>query len=279
MTIDSHHHFWNYSAEEYGWIGEGMDALKADHGPADLKPQLDEASIDGVVSVQARTDEKENRFLLDYAKDNDWILGVVGWIDLNRPDIGDALAKYADQDKLVAMRHVLQGETDDRYCLREDFNRGIAALHDHGLAYDILIEQHQLAAIPEFVDRHPGLTFVVDHIAKPVIAGTTPDKIWLDGMSAVAERDNVFCKVSGMVTEVVDGLDATPELMRPYLDHVLKIFGPRRLMFGSDWPVCRLRSEYADWVATVRGLIGQLSADERADILGNTARRAYQLDA
>lgn len=279
MTIDCHHHFWNYSAEEYGWIGDGMNTLKADYGPSDLKPQLDEAGIDGVVSVQARTDEKENRFLLDYARDNDWILGVVGWIDLNRPDIGDALAKYADQDKLVAMRHVLQGETDARYCLREDFNRGVAALHDQGLTYDILIFQHQLAAIPEFVDRHPGLTFVVDHVAKPVIASPTPDKVWLDGMSAVAERDGVFCKVSGMVTEVADGLDASPELMRPYFDHVLKIFAPERLMFGSDWPVCRLRSEYADWVATVHEWIAELSTDEQADILGNTARRAYQLDA
>jgi L-fuconolactonase len=277
MTIDSHHHFWNYSAEDYGWIGDGMDALKADYAPADLKPQLDAAGIDGVVSVQARTDEKENRFLLDYAKDNDWILGVVGWIDLNRPDIGDALAKYAEEEKLVAMRHVLQGETDDRYCLREDFNRGIAALHDHGLTYDILIKQHQLAAIPEFVDRHPGLTFVVDHIAKPVIASATPDKIWLDGMSAVAKRDNVFCKVSGMVTEVADGLEATPDLMRPYFDHVLKIFGPERLMFGSDWPVCRLRSEYTDWVATVRGWTKELSADEQENVFGNTARHAYRL--
>lgn len=279
MTIDSHHHFWNYSAEEYGWIDDGMDTLKADYAPTDLKPQLDAADIDGVISVQARTDEKENRFLLDYAKNNDWILGVVGWIDLNRPDIGDALAKYAEEKKLVAMRHVLQGEADDRYCLREDFNRGIAALHDHGLVYDILIFQNQLAAIPEFVDRHPGLTFVVDHVAKPVIAGPTPDKIWLDGMSAVAERDSVFCKISGMVTEVADGIDATPELMRPYFDHVLKIFGPDRLMFGSDWPVCRLRSEYADWVATVREWIAELSADEQAKILGNTACRAYQLHA
>jgi L-fuconolactonase len=277
MQIDSHHHFWNYFAEEYGWIGDGMDALKANYAPADLKPQLEAAGIDGVVSVQARTDEKENRFLLDYAKENDWILGVVGWIDLNRPDVAAALAKYAEENKLVAMRHVLQGETDDRYCLREDFNRGIAALHEHGLAYDILIKQHQLAAIPEFLDRHPGLTFVVDHIAKPVIASSTPDKVWLEGMSAVAERDNVFCKVSGMVTEIAEGLEATPELMRPYFDHVLKIFGPDRLMFGSDWPVCRLRSEYVDWAATVRGWIRELGADEQSNIFGNTARHAYRL--
>jgi L-fuconolactonase len=279
MTIDSHHHFWNYSAEEYAWIGDGMDALKTDYAPADLKPQLDEAGIDGVVSVQARTDEKENRFLLDYAKANDWILGVVGWIDLNRPDIGDALAHYAGKKKLVAMRHVLQGEADDRYCLRADFNRGIAALHDHGLAYDILIKQHQLPAIPEFVDRHPGLTFVVDHIAKPVIASATPDKIWLDGMTAVAERDHVFCKVSGMVTEVAEGLDATPDLMRPYFDHVLQAFGTDRLMFGSDWPVCRLGIEYVDWAKTVRSWISELSADEQAAILGNNTKRAYQLKA
>ncbi len=277
MTIDSHHHFWNYSAGEYGWIGDGMDVLKRDYAPSELKPQLDRTGIDGVISVQARTDEKENRFLLDYAARNDWILGVVGWTDLNREDIGDALATYATEKKFVGMRHVLQGETDDRYCLRPDFNRGIAALHDHGLAYDILIKQQQLPALPEFVDRHPGLTFVIDHIAKPVIAAPTPDKIWLDGMKAVAERPNVFCKVSGMVTEVAAGMDATPDLMRPYFDHVLRHFGTDRLMFGSDWPVCRLRSEYADWVSTVRGWIAELSADERSAILGKNAARAYQI--
>lgn len=278
MTIDSHHHFWTYSAEEYGWIGDDMDVLKRDFGPTDLKPQLDAAGIDGVISVQARTDEKETRFLLDYAAHNAWILGVVGWIDLSRPDIGDALAIYATEKKLVGMRHVLQGERDDRYCLRPDFNRGIAALHDHGLTYDILIKQHQLPAIPEFVDRHPGLTFVIDHIAKPVIAGPTPDKIWLDGMKAVAERPNVFCKVSGMVTEVADGLDASPDLMQPYFDHVLQQFGTDRLMFGSDWPVCRLRTEYADWLSTVGGWIAELSADERSAILGKNAALAYQID-
>ena len=279
MTIDSHHHFWNYSAGEYGWIGDDMALLKTDYAPANLKPQLDRAGIDGVISVQARTDEKENRFLLDYAKSNDWILGVVGWIDLNRADIGDALANYAGDKKLVGMRHVLQGETDDRYCLREDFNRGIAALHDHGLAYDILIKQHQLAAIPEFVDRHAGLSFVVDHIAKPVIASPQPDATWLEGMTAVAQRDNVFCKVSGMVTEVADSLPVTPDLLRPYFDHVLKVFGPDRLMFGSDWPVCRLRSEYKDWADTVRLWIAELSDGERSAIMGGNARRAYQLDA
>lgn len=279
MTIDSHHHFWNYDAEEYGWIGDGMDVLKRDFGPADLKPLLDKAGIDGVISVQARTDEKENRFLLDYAKQHDWILGVVGWVDLNREDIGDRLAAYAENTKLVAMRHVLQGESDDRYCLREDFNRGIAALHDHGLAYDILIKQHQLPPIPEFVDRHQGQVFVIDHIAKPVIAGPTADAIWSDGMKAVAERDNVFCKISGVVTEVTTGLEVTPELMRPYFDLVLEAFGPERLMFGSDWPVCLLRSPYVPWSATVREWIGELSADEQSAILGGTAARAYRLGA
>ncbi len=279
MTIDSHHHFWNYSTEDYGWIGDGMDVLKTNYAPADLKPQLDRAGIDGVISVQARTDEKENRFLLDFAKSNDWILGVVGWIDLSRPDIGDALAKYASEKKLVGMRHILQGESDDRYCLREDFNRGVTALHDHGLAYDILIKQHQLAAIPEFVDHHPGLTFVVDHIAKPVIATPQPDSIWLDGMTAVAERENVYCKVSGMVTEVSEGVALTSDLLRPYFDHVLAAFGPDRLMFGSDWPVCRLRSEYADWATTVRSWITELSTEEQSAIMGGSTRRAYQLDA
>lgn len=277
MTIDSHHHFWNYSAEQYSWIGEDMEVLRADYAPTDLKPQLDAAGIDGVVSVQARSDETESRFLLDYAEDNDWILGVVGWIDLTRPDVDEALAKHVENEKLVGMRHVLQDEINDRYCLRRDFNRGVSALLNHDLAYDILIKQHQLDAIPEFIDRHPSQTFVVDHIAKPVIAKPEPDEIWLTAVSAIAQRDKVFCKVSGMVTEVVDGLDATPERMRRYFDHVLNVFGPDRLMFGSDWPVCRLRSEYLDWVSTVRGWTEALSADEQANLFGNTARRAYQL--
>lgn len=277
MTIDSHHHFWRYSAAEYGWIGEGMDVLKHDHGPADLKPLIDAAGIDGVISVQARTVLAENDALLGHAATHDWIKGVVGWVDLTREDIGDTLGRYAGNEKFVGVREVLQG-MDDAHCLRDDFNRGIAQLHGFGLVYDILIVHRQLANAIKLVDRHPSQVFVLDHIAKPVIATASPDPAWTANMKALGEREHVFCKLSGMVTEVPAGVEWTPDLLRPYFEVALSVFGPERLMFGSDWPVCRLRSEYVRWKLTVDGFIAGLGDAERSAILGGNAARAYGLD-
>lgn len=276
MRIDSHHHFWNYAPDEYAWIDGGMEILKRDFSPDDLAPLIEEFGIDGVISVQARADEKENDFLLDHAATNDFVWGVVGWFDLTQPDVAGKLANFSERKKSVGVRVGLQGIEDREYCLREDFNRGISVLHDFGLAYDILIRGEQLPAAIQLVDRHPGQVFVLDHIAKPVIGLAGVDPAWEASIRSLGERENVFCKLSGMVTEVVPGLDDwTPDLLRPWFDVVLEVFGPDRLMFGSDWPVCLLRGEYADWVQCVDFWIKDFSPDERSAILGETASRAY----
>ena len=276
--IDAHHHFWRYEAAEYGWIGEGMEVLKRDFGPEDLKLLLEAAGIDGAISVQARTTLAENDALLAHAAAHDWIAGVVGWVDLTRADVGETLGRYAGREKFVGVREVLQGMEDDAYCLREDFNRGVAALHDFGLVYDILIFHRHLPNAIRFVDRHPNQVFVLDHVAKPEIATAEPGAEWAKNILELSKRENVFCKLSGMVTEVAEGVDWTPGLLRPYAEAVLEAFGPARTMFGSDWPVCRLRSEYGRWVSAVGGFAAELSEDERAALWGGTAARAYGIE-
>jgi L-fuconolactonase len=276
MRIDSHHHFWNYTPEAYDWIGSDMGILKRDFAPEDLTLATEEFGIEGVISVQARTDEAENAFLLDYAKSHDLVRGVVGWLDLTEPGVADKIARFAEDPKAVGIREVLQGLDDREHCLREDFNRGVSVLHDFGLAYDILIYADQLPAATQLADRHPAQTFILDHIAKPVIGPAGVDPVWEQGIRALAEREQVFCKLSGMVTEVIPALeDWTPDLLRSWFDVVLDAFGPDRLMFGSDWPVCLLRGEYADWVQCVDFWIKDLSPDEQKAILGATAARAY----
>jgi len=275
MTIDAHHHFWRYTTDEFGWIDESMQAIRRDFGPDDLRATLDEAGIEGAVSVQARQSMEETAWLLALAAVHDWLRGVVGWVPLVEPSIGEVLAKLASAPKLVGVRHVLHDEPDDDYMLRDDFNQGIRALRNHGLVYDILIFERHLPQTLTFVDRHPDQPFVVDHIAKPRIAAGELEP-WRTHIRALAERPNVTCKVSGMVTEA-DWAAWTPEALRPYCDTVLDAFGPSRLMFGSDWPVCLVASGYTQWAETVRTWIADLSADEQAQIMGGTAAQVYGL--
>jgi L-fuconolactonase len=275
MKIDSHHHFWKYSEREYGWIGDNMKALRRDFLPPDLAKEIAAAGIDGVVSVQARQSLEETQFLLDFAEGNDFIRGVVGWAPLVNPAVRQDIEKFAARPKLKGLRHVLQDDPDDNYILRDDFDRGIRALRDVGLVYDILIYERHLPQTLTFVDRHPDQVFVLDHIAKPRIKDNAVEP-WRANIRRLAERPHVYCKLSGMVTEA-DWQNWTAEQLTPYFDTVLQAFGPRRLMFGSDWPVCLLASSYQKWVTTVAGAIGKLSVDERARIWGGTAVEAYGL--
>ncbi|NNE91018.1 MAG: amidohydrolase family protein [Verrucomicrobiales bacterium] len=277
-TIDAHHHFWDYSEEEYGWIPK--DVIRKDFGPADLKPLLDEAGVDGVISVQARTELEENDFLLNYAEENDWIKAVVGYVDLTGEEstVVETLGQISQHKKMRAVREVLQGMDDDAYCLREDFNCGITKLRDFGLVYDILIFHRHLPNSIQFVDRHPNQLFVLDHVAKPEIRDAKPDPAWANNIAELAKRENVFCKISGMPTEIFDRENWDVALMQPYVDVVLNAFGPNRLMYGSDWPVCLLETEYVRWNSAVKQMIAKLSTDEQAAILGGTAIRAYGLD-
>jgi L-fuconolactonase len=277
VIVDSHHHFWRYDPGEYDWIGDDLAAIRRDFLPADLKGEIDAAGVDAVVSVQARQSLEETRWLLGLADANDFIVGVVGWVPLVSPSVGDTLAELAANPRLCGVRHVLQGEADPGFAARADFNRGIAALRGLGLAYDVLVYERQLPAAVALVDRHPDQVFVVDHVAKPRIRDGVVSP-WRERVRELARRPTVFCKLSGMVTEA-DPRAWTRAALQPYADVVLEAFGPSRVMFGSDWPVCLAACTYPRWLAAVRELCAGLSAGEREDLMGGTARRAYQLDA
>jgi L-fuconolactonase len=275
MKIDSHHHFWHYSSEEYGWIDDSLSVLRRDFFPADLEREIKAAGIDGVISVQARQKIEETNWLLSLADENDFIKGVVGWVPLVDPMLRDTLEQVAGHRKLKAVRHVVQGERDDKFILRDDFNAGIAALADYGLVYDILILERHLPYTIQFVDRHPEQVFVLDHIGKPQIKLNMIDE-WAANLCQLSQRSNVYCKFSGLVTEA-DFDNWTMEQFKPYWDMVLAAFGLERVMFGSDWPVCTAASEYSRWFETVMQLAVQLSPAEQAQLYGETAMRVYGL--
>jgi L-fuconolactonase len=275
VNIDAHHHFWKYSAAEYPWIDDSMAALRRDFLPEDLRQEIAHADIDGVVTVQARQTVEETGWLLELAAQHSFIKGVVGWVPLADAGVRKELEHFAPNPKLRAVRHVLQAEPDDRFILGADFNRGIALLKEFGLVYDILILERHLAPSIEFVDRHPQQVFVLDHIAKPRIKENALEP-WRKHIKELARRAHVYCKVSGMVTEA-DPKHWSEEQLRPYFDTVLEAFGPKRLMFGTDWPVCLVGTSYVRWVEQVTRFAGNLSADERAWLFGKTAIEAYKL--
>ncbi len=276
--IDSHQHFWKYEPVEYDWIeGPTMECLQRDFLPGDLQAELAAGGIAGTVAVQARQSVAETEWLLELAAANPWIRGVVGWIGLTEPDIADRLAHLVGTrgaSPLVGMRHVLQGEPDD-FLRRDDFGRGIDALTTNGLTYDILIYARQLPAAIALVDRHPEQRFVLDHCAKPDIRAGAIEP-WRRNMREMAARENVVCKLSGLVTEA-DTAAWSPAQLLPYIDVVFEAFGPDRLMFGSDWPVCTIASTYTRWLETVEGFASALSRSERAALFGGTATRVYDL--
>lgn len=275
MIIDSHHHFWLYEPARYAWIGEGMDRLKRDYLPLDLAAEAGDL-VDGVISVQARQDLDETRWLLETAHEEPIVLGVVGWVPLADPDVASRLEELAEYPALVGIRHVLQDEPDDNYALRDDFNQGLSELTRHGLAYDILIYDRHLPIATKLVDRHPNQVFVLDHAAKPRIRDGELET-WAADIRELAGRENCYCKLSGMVTEA-SWNTWTPDEIVPYFDTLAEAFGPDRLMFGSDWPVCLLACEYGGWYHVVDGLTSTLSEDERDRIWGGTAAEAYMLE-
>ncbi|MCW5983462.1 MAG: amidohydrolase family protein [Bryobacteraceae bacterium] len=273
--IDAHHHLWKYSAEEYPWIQAGMDALRRDFLVPDLVRVAAEAGIDATVAVQARQTLEETEWLLELASRHALIGGVVGWVPLTEPSAGADLERFARHPKLKGVRHVLHDEPDDSYMLRDDFNRGVSTLRDFGLVYDILIFERHLPQTIRFVDRHPQQVFILDHIAKPRIREGLLEP-WRRLMFELARRPNVYCKLSGVATEAAWSR-WTPEQLRPYIDMALEAFGPRRLMFGSDWPVVLLTGPYRRWAAVAEAALGSLSAAERERVMGGTALEVYRL--
>jgi L-fuconolactonase len=273
--IDSHHHLWKYSPADYPWISEDMKSIRQDFLIPELKQTMQIAKIDGVVTVQARQSLFETDWLLELASQNDCIRAVVGWVPLTDPAVGSHLEKYWHYPKLKAVRHVLQDEPDDLFILREDFNRGVSQLEDVGFSYDILIFERHLPQTIEFVDRHPTQVFILDHIAKPKIKSQALSP-WRERMRELAQRENVYCKLSGIVTEA-DWNTWTENDLRPFIDAVLECFGPKRLMFGSDWPVSLLACTYEKWIEVVQRSTASLSSSERDRLLGGTAKEAYRL--
>jgi len=275
MPIDAHHHLWKYSAEEYPWMIDGMETIRRDFVVEDLEQVLHEAGIAGAITVQARQSLAETNWLLDLASASSVIRGVVGWVPLTSSDLNRELETLAAHRKLKAVRHVVHDESDDFYILREDFNRGVAALKEFDLGYDILIFERHLPQTIKFVDRHPTQIFVLDHIGKPRIKNGYLEP-WSTVLAELAHRENVYCKLSGMVTEGNWSSWAENDLL-PYFEVVLEAFGPRRIMFGSDWPVVLVASPYKRWVDIVRRMISSLSDEEQDWIMGKTAVEAYQL--
>lgn len=274
--IDSHHHLWHHSTEEYPWIPAGT-ALAQNQLLPELESACHAAGVDATVVVQARQSLDESDWLLSLAEKSDLIRGVVGWVPLTNPDVGHALARLSSHPKFKAVRHVLQAEPDE-YFLRADFHHGLALLPAYGLHYDLLLFQRQLPTAIQLVDRQAQLGIIVNHLAKPEIHKGKIDPAWKSGMAELAKRDNILgVKISGLVTEVRDAqLDEAT--LSAYFDEALALFGPDRLLFGSDWPVCLLRIDsYQNWAESVRNFIHKLSPDEQQAILHDNAARCYNL--
>ncbi|MDX5338612.1 MAG: amidohydrolase family protein [Cyclobacteriaceae bacterium] len=274
MKIDSHQHFWEYDPLKQAWITPEMSRIQRNFLPGDLFPLLQDAQINGCIAVQAEESQRETDFLLDLADQHEWILAVVGWADLGRDDLDEVLDQYSEKSRLCGFREVLQSK-DPRYMLREEFIRGVQKLGKRGYSYDLLTFPQHLSAALELVKKCPDQRFVIDHLSKPPIK-SGEWKEWKKLISPLAERDLVYCKISGMVTEA-DWDKWTPEHLFPYMEIALELFGPKRLMFGSDWPVCLLAGEYEPVFQVVEDFTQALSASEKDLILGETAAEFYRI--
>jgi L-fuconolactonase len=277
MHIDAHQHFWIYNNREFGWIDDSMAALRRNFLPADLRPELRANDFQGSVVVQTRQTLEETGWLLGLADAHESILGVVGWADLRGPDIRSQLKTLTGHRKLVGLRHIVQSEPDDRFLLRPEFLRGIEMLEEFDLAFDILIYAKHLPVADEFVRKFPRQRFVLDHMAKPPIRDRHIDA-WASGMRRLSEMPNVFCKLSGLVTEANWKSWAREEII-PYIDVALASFGADRLMIGSDWPVCLVAASYGEVIRIVKDYISERVPKRAADVMGGNAQRFWRLQA
>jgi L-fuconolactonase len=277
LKIDAHQHFWKYDPVTHSWISDEMWVIRRDYSPADLLPLLQAAGMDGCVAVQVNQTEDENKELLILAEQYDFIRGIVGWIDLQSPEVEFRLEWYKEAyPKMKGFRHILQSERDRALMLKPAFKRGIGSLRKFGYTFDILIFPDQLGYTREFVASFPDQPFIIDHIAKPYIKDRYITEEWKDAIRAVAAYPNVWCKISGMVTEA-DWKNWKPEHFRPYLDTVVEAFGPGRIVFGSDWPVCLVAARYEQVVSIVEDYFARFSAEERAALFGGNAVEFYGL--
>ncbi len=276
-TIDAHQHFWRYDPVRYAWIDEPMQRIQRDFLPEDLAPVLAANGMAGCIAVQADQSEAETNFLLALAKQHAFIKGVVGWVDLQAPDAADRLTHFASHDKFCGVRHIVQGEDDVNFVLRDAFRRGLTALAPLDLTYDILVYPYQLGAALQLVREMPDQPFVIDHLAKPYIKDQFIDG-WKVMMRAIAAYPNVFCKISGMITEA-DWTQWRYEDFVPYLDVVFDAFGTTRTMFGSDWPVCLVAGEYSKMIELIRTYTSQFSDEAQSAIYGGNAAAFYGINS
>jgi len=276
MIIDAHHHLWKFNTDDYGWMDDSMKVLKRDYLPADLENDLADAGVSGTVVVQARQCIEETRWLLELAHEINFIKGVVGWVDLRSPELERQLNEYAGDAKLVGVRHVIHDEADDDFMLQPDFVNGIERLGDYNLTYDLLVFPRHLERATELVSLFPDQRFVLDHISKPLIRSGIMQP-WKEDTEALAAQPNVWCKISGMVTEADHQAWKYVDFV-PYMKVVCEAFGTDRVMVGSDWPVCRLAGEYNEVMGIPMDFFSNLSKTEKENIFGQNAIDCYQLE-
>lgn len=277
MQIDAHQHFWQPARGDYDWMPKGDPVLDRPYFPADLWPQIQAAGVDGTVLVQAAATVAETEYMLGIADATPFVRGVVGWVDFDRPGDLMTLKRLARHPKFKGVRPMIQDIPDDGWMLGDGVQWGFRAVADLGLTFDALGFPRHLANFLTLLKRHPDMRVVIDHCMKPQIRSHSADSFrhWAEGMSRIAGDTGAFCKFSALITEANPGW--TVDVLRPYADHVLAVFGPSRVMWGSDWPVCRLRGEYADWRAAALDLTAHLSDADRAQVFGGTATAFYGL--
>ena len=273
--IDSHQYFWKFDPVRDSWINDEMKFIQKDFLPADLQPILEQNGFDGCITVQSDQDYVENKFQFDNAEGNDFIKGIVGWVDLRSPDVEKDLDYLSQFEKMKGFRHVLQGEQQRDLMLQASFMNGISLLNKYDFTYDILIFKDQLQYLPKFVSSFPDQPFVLDHISKPDIKAGNIDQ-WKKDISALGQFQNLYCKISGMVTEA-DWKVWKKENFKPYMDVVVETFGVDRIMFGSDWPVCLVAASYDEVVGIVEDYFSSFSEDEKEKFFALNAIEFYNL--
>lgn len=275
MKIDAHQHFWQFDPVRDAWITDDMSVIQRDFLPEDLYPILEENDVDACVAVQADQSEKETEFLLGLAQSHPWIKGVVGWVDLLSPELENRLDFYKQNPAFKGVRHILQAEASG-FMTQKAFVNGVSQLMTHDLTYDILTTESQLPEVVDFVKALPEMSLVIDHLSKPNIKEASFDQ-WKKNMERISQYEHVCVKLSGMVTEA-DWQNWDDSTLKPYVDACLEMFGPSRLMFGSDWPVCLLAGSYQQVYDSLKTCINELTPSEQQQILGGTATSFYKLD-
>jgi len=275
MRIDAHQHFWKFDPVRDSWITDDMAVIQKDFLPGDFQRVLKNNGFDGSVVVQSDQSGNENEFQLKNAEVNDFIKGVVGWVDLQAPNVEERLAHHSSFKKMKGFRHVLQGETDRSFMLKPEFMSGVSKLERFGFTYDILIYADQLKYLSEFVGAFMNQRFVIDHLAKPGIKNREINE-WKKEIQNIARFENVYCKISGMVTEA-NWKNWKQDDFIPYIDVVIEAFGPNRIMYGSDWPVCLVAASYEEVLNIVEEYFSSFSETEKQSFFGGNAIRFYSL--